>query len=138
MAHNLLIFKLSFMLLNTWDKEYRKLKNRQMTLFLFSFFFFFFALHYLNTYANDNNFIKCLALKAFIIYYDIRCKQFYKSCNYDHYYYCYFCEIYFLLAYFYFECNLNNPEWYRSSRLQMFFKIGVLKIFSIFTGKHLC
>ena len=26
----------------------------------------------------------------------------------------------------------------RSSRLQMFFKIGVLKNFAIFTGKHLC
>ena len=26
----------------------------------------------------------------------------------------------------------------RSSRLQMFFKIGVLKIFASFTGKHLC
>ena len=26
----------------------------------------------------------------------------------------------------------------RSSRLQMFFKIGVLKIFAIVTGKHLC
>ena len=29
-------------------------------------------------------------------------------------------------------------ETVRSSRSQMFFKIGVLKIFSIFTGKHLC
>ena len=27
---------------------------------------------------------------------------------------------------------------YRSSRSQMFFEIGVLKFFAIFTGKHLC
>ena len=27
---------------------------------------------------------------------------------------------------------------FRSSRLQMFFKIAVLKIFVKFTGKHLC
>ena len=27
---------------------------------------------------------------------------------------------------------------YKSSRLQLFFKIGVLKNFAIFTGKHLC
>ena len=27
---------------------------------------------------------------------------------------------------------------YRNSRSQMFFKIDVLKIFAIFTGKHLC
>ena len=27
---------------------------------------------------------------------------------------------------------------YRSSRLQIFFKIGVLKNFAIFAGKHLC
>ena len=27
---------------------------------------------------------------------------------------------------------------YRSSRLQLFFKMGVLKNFAIFTGKHLC
>ena len=27
---------------------------------------------------------------------------------------------------------------YRSSRLQMFFKIAPLKDFAIFTGKHLC
>ena len=35
---------------------------------------------------------------------------------------------------------LNTPlyfEMYRSGRLQMFFKIGVLKHFTIFTGKHL-
>ena len=31
------------------------------------------------------------------------------------------------------ECNL-----YRSSRSQMFFKIGVLKNFAIFAEKHLC
>ena len=29
-------------------------------------------------------------------------------------------------------------SWVRSSRLQMFFKIGALKIFAIFTEKHLC
>ena len=35
---------------------------------------------------------------------------------------------------------INSIDWkcYRSSRLQMFFKIGVLKNFAIFTGKHMC
>ena len=31
-----------------------------------------------------------------------------------------------------------NESIYRGSRLQMFFKLGVLKNFANFTGKHLC
>ena len=34
--------------------------------------------------------------------------------------------------------SLVNPRKDRSSRLQMFFKIGVLKDLRIFTGEHLC
>ena len=37
----------------------------------------------------------------------------------------------------YFLLN-DAPSSSRRSRLQMFFKIGVLKYFAIFTGKHLC
>ena len=37
-----------------------------------------------------------------------------------------------------FHKNENNQCNSKSSRLQMFFKIGVLKNFAIFTGKHLC
>ena len=36
------------------------------------------------------------------------------------------------------SCNLSMKLLYRSSRLQMFLKIGVLTDFAIFTGKHLC
>ena len=38
------------------------------------------------------------------------------------------------------EVEVTQPRTagYRSSRSQMFFKIGVLKNFAIFTGKHLC
>ena len=36
------------------------------------------ALHYLNTYVNDNNFIKLLALKASIIY-NKKSKEYYKN-----------------------------------------------------------
>ena len=32
----------------------------------------------------------------------------------------------------------NQAFFFRSSRSQMFFKMGVLKNFAIFTGKHLC
>ena len=32
----------------------------------------------------------------------------------------------------------NIPDKFRSSRLQIFFKIGVLKNFANFTGKHMC
>ena len=32
----------------------------------------------------------------------------------------------------------NKPRKHRSSHLQIFFKIGVLKNFAIFTGKGLC
>ena len=34
--------------------------------------------------------------------------------------------------------KINQSSPFRSSCLQMFFKIGVLKIFAKFTGKHLC
>ena len=36
------------------------------------------------------------------------------------------------------SCMLKEAATIRSSRLQMFFKIGVLKNFAIFTGKHPC
>ena len=34
--------------------------------------------------------------------------------------------------------KLASVSWTRSNRLQMFFKMDVLKIFANFTGKHLC
>ena len=36
------------------------------------------------------------------------------------------------------RCWFSVPEWQIHSRSQMFFKIGVLKNFAMFTGKHLC
>ena len=42
------------------------------------------ALRYLKTYAHDSNFIKWLALKAFIIY-GKRSKNCYKNCYYFHF-----------------------------------------------------
>ena len=36
-----------------------------------------------------------------------------------------------------FSYNFAMPKKFRSSRSQMFFKIGVLKSFTIFSGKHL-
>ena len=65
------------------------------------------ALHYLNTYASYNNFVKWLALKAFEIY-NKRSKNCCKNCYYFRFLY----ETYFLLAHFYFKCNLKYPEWY--------------------------
>ena len=35
-------------------------------------------------------------------------------------------------------CLFINNQIFRSGHLQLFFKIGVLKIFALITGKHLC
>ena len=42
------------------------------------------------------------------------------------------------LIYICFKAQIVEIGMVRSSRLQIFFKIGVLKNFAIFTGKHLC
>ena len=55
--------------------------------------------------GNDNKFIKCLALKACIIY-NIEVANATKIAIIFVFLY----EIYFLLAHFYIKCNLTNPE----------------------------
>ena len=62
------------------------------------------ALHYLNTYANDNNFIKWIALIAFINYNER------SNAAKIVIIFVFLYEIYFLFAHFYFKCNLKNPE----------------------------
>ena len=57
--------------------------------------------HYLNTYGNDNNFIKWLALKAFTTF---------NNATKIVIIFVFLYEIYFPLPHFYFNCNLKNPE----------------------------
>ena len=45
-----------------------------------------------------------------------------------------FCKLFVYALYFF----LINDKWTRSSRSQIFFKIGIVKIFENFVVKHLC
>ena len=62
---------------------------------------------FLNTYANDNNFIKRLALKAFIYVFIINEIRNAKNIAIA---FVFLYEIYFFHAHFYFKCNLKHPE----------------------------
>ena len=96
-----------------------------LTLFLFSSFFILdsthyfqnkFALYYLHTMLH--NFIKWLALEAFIS----KVRNPTKLALTLIFLY----EICFLLAHFYFKCNLKNLEWYQIKQEQTIYCIRFL------------
>ena len=89
------------------ETELKKAPADTLSVFIFSFYtvpiilYNRCALHYLNTYANDDNFI-----------------QWYQSKKYCNFIFVFLYEIYFLLAHCHFKCNPKNPEWYQIKQEQ--------------------